>query len=143
MHSGLKEAQQMKRASRPAIGSFAIAILGGAIAHAADEKVAPPAAVVARYSGIANVAATPLTVEIKDWYFVRAPRDVRLQVLGFYIAQLRSGEIDTEIDGKKEHRRAGDFWTVAAGKSMTVRFPPRREAAHLQTITITPGVGRR
>jgi hypothetical protein len=120
-----------------------------AVAIATDQQFASPAAVVSRYAGVANVAAragtaaTPLRIEIKDWSLVRTPRGVRLPAAGFYIVQLKSGQIDTEIAGKKEHRHAGDFWTVAVSESMIVTFPPHSQAAQLQTITITPGGGTR
>ena len=139
----------MKSVSGVVIVSLASAILAGATASAADQQFASPAAVVSRYAGVANVAAPagtaakPLRVEIKDWSLVRTPRGVRLPAAGFYIVQLKSGQIDTEIAGKKEHRHAGDFWTVAVSESMIVTFPPHSQAAQLQTITLTPGGGRR
>jgi hypothetical protein len=120
-----------------------------AIAGATNQQLATPAAVVSRYSGVANVPAeagakpTPLRVEIKDWHLVRVAQGVQLPSAGFYIVELKSGQIDTEIAGKKERRHAGDFWTVAAGESMTVIFPPHRQSAQLQTITIMPGAGTR
>ena len=132
----------MKSVSGIVIVSLASAILAGA--GAADQQFASPAAVVSRYAGVANVSspagtATPLRVEIKDWSLVRTARGVRIPAAGFYIAQLKSGQIDTEIAGKKEHRHAGDFWTVAVSESMIVTFPPHSQAAQLQTIAITPG----
>ena len=139
----------MKHVREVAIVSLASVLLAGAIIGAGKEQSAGPAAVVSRYSGIAKVKApgrttpTPLRVEIKDLHFVRTPQGVRLPAAGFYIAQLTSGRIDTEIGGKQEHRRAGDFWTVAAGESMTVNFPPHSQSAQIQTIAITPAAGVR
>jgi hypothetical protein len=139
----------MKSVSEIVIVSLASAILAGATASAADHQFASAAAVVSRYAGVANVgapagtAAKPLRVEIKDWSLVRTPKGVRIPAAGFYIVQLKSGQIDTEIAGKKEHRHAGDFWTVAVSESMIVTFPPHSQAAQLQTITLTPGGGTR
>ena len=138
----------MKNLAEMALVSLASVFVAGAIAGAADEQFATPAAAVSRYSGVANVmspagTATPLKVEIKDWSLVRTPKGVRIPAAGFYIVQLKSGQIDTEIAGKKEHRLAGEIWTVAASESMTVSFPPHSQAAQLQTITITPGAGKR
>jgi hypothetical protein len=137
----------MQRVTEIAIVSLAIVLVAGAITGAGDQPSAKPAAVVSRYSGVVNVAlragaaATPMRVEIKDWHFVRTPQGVRLPITGFYIVQLTSGDIDTEIAGKKERHRAGDFWTVAAGETMTVSFPQHSEAAQIKTIAITPGAG--
>ncbi len=139
----------MKHRREVAIVSLASVLLAGAIMAATKEKSAGPAAVVARYSGIAKVkapgrtAATPLRVEIKQWHFVRTPQSVRLPAAGFYIAQLTSGRVDIEIAGSKEHHRAGDFWTVAAGESMTISFPPHSQAAQIETVAITPVAGAR
>jgi hypothetical protein len=130
-----------------AIVGVASVMVAAAIADATDQKPAAPAAVVSRYSGVLSVAAPtgaaarPLRVEIKDWQMVRTPQGVQVPAAGFYIAQLKSGEIDTEIAGKKEHRQAGDFWTVAAGESMTITFPPHSQSAQIQTVLITPGAG--
>jgi hypothetical protein len=134
----------MKNVVEIAIMSLTSVLVAGAIAGAADQQFAAPAAMVSRYAGVANVAsptgtATLLRVEIKDWSLVRTPKGVRIPAAGFYIVQLKSGRIDTEIAGKKEHRHAGELWTVAASESMTVSFPPHSQAAQLQTITITPG----
>src|SRR5579864_3994800 len=100
------------------------ALLTAAVAFSAEQKSGVPAATVPHYS---EVLATPkgvsparVKVEIKDWYFVRNEQGVKLPGSGFYIAQLKSGQIDTEVAGNKEHRHAGDFWTVAAGQTMTV-----------------------
>lgn len=137
----------MKTFKLLAIAGLASVIVAGEIAGATDQQVTAPAAVVSRYSGVVNVARTtgaaakPLRVEIKNWKLVRTPQGVRLPVTGFYIVQLTSGRIDTEIAGKKEQRHAGDFWTVPSGETMTVSFPSHSQAAQLHTVAITPGIG--
>jgi len=149
MPCGREGASEMKHVRGIAIVSLASALVAGALAGAADQHFGSPAAMVSRYAGVANVAApggtaaTRLKVEIKDWSLVRTPEGVRLPATGFYIVQLKSGGIDTEIAGKKERRHAGEFWTVAAGESMTVSFPPHSQAAQLQTIAVSPGAGTR
>jgi len=42
--------------------------------------------------------------------------------------------VNTVIDGKQEHRKGGDFWTVPAGTSMAVQVTS--ESALLQTLAI-------
>ena len=137
----------MKNVTKIAVVSLASALVAGAITFAADQKVAAPAAVVPRYSeevpAPAGTAPTRLRVEIKDWHFVRTEQGVKLPAIGFYIAHLKSGQIDTEVAGKKEHRLAGDFWTVAVGESMTISFPAHSQAAQIRTIAISPGAGTR
>lgn len=138
----------MKHVRAMSIVSLASVLLAGAIIGVTQERSAGPAAVVSRYSGTANIkapgraAATSLHVEIKEWHFVKtSAAAAQLPAKGFYIAHLTSGRIDTEIAGKREHRRAGDFWTVAAGQSMTISFPPHSESAQIKTVAISPGAG--
>jgi hypothetical protein len=98
---------------------------------------------VTRFSVVMSVpvvgaAAAPMRVEVTNWYLVQAAKAFQLPAQGFYIAQLRSGTLVTEIAGKSEKRKAGDFWTVGARVPMTVTIAPRGEAAQLQTIAINP-----
>jgi hypothetical protein len=125
--------------------SLALIVAAGVIALAAEEHVAAPTSATSRYSGVAMVkapaanAGTQFRVEVNDWQLVATEQAVKLPVAGFYIAQLKSGKIDTEIAGKKEHRNAGDFWTVAAGETMMISFPPHAESARIQVIAVAAG----
>jgi hypothetical protein len=78
-------------------------------------------------------------IEIKEWHFVRKQQASQIAAQGFYIAQLRSGRIITQMGGKSETRQAGDFWAVNAGESMRVTLPQHSQSAQLQTVGITPG----
>lgn len=133
----------MKDAKKAGLVSLAVLLVAVLIAGAAEQS-AKPAAAITRYSGVASVglrpgaAVTPLRVEMKDWNFARTDQAVKLPIAGFYIVQLTSGKIDTEIAGKTEHRRAGDFWTVAAGETMSVSFPKFSESAQMKTIAVGP-----
>jgi hypothetical protein len=124
--------------------AVASALAVAAMALASDEKFAAPQAIVSRFSGMVNVplkagaAPSPLKIEIKDLSVVRSAEAVILPAGGFYIVWLKSGKIDTEASGKKEHRQAGDFWAVAAGELVTITFPKHSQAAQLQTIAIAP-----
>jgi hypothetical protein len=135
----------MKSTARKVMISLAGIVAAGAIALAAEEHVAAPTSATSRYSGVAMVkapaakAGTQFRVEVKDWQLVATEKGVKLPVSGFYIAQLKAGTIDTEIAGKKEHRNAGDFWTVAAGETMIISFPPHAESARIQVIAIAAG----
>ena len=120
-------------------------VLAGVIALSAEEYVAAPTRAISRYSGAAMVkspaanAGTQFRIEVKDWQLIATVQAVKLPVGGFYIAQLKSGKIDSEIAGKKEHRYAGDFWTVAEGETMTISFPPHAESARIQVIAVARG----
>jgi hypothetical protein len=135
----------MKSTAGKVMVSLAGIVAVGVIALAAEEHVAKPTSATSRYSGVAMVkapaakAGTQLRVEVKDWQLEAKEQSVKLPVAGFYIAQLKSGKIDTEIAGKKEHRNAGDFWTVAAGETMIITFPPHAESARIQVIAIAAG----
>ena len=44
-----------------------------------------------------------------------------LAVPGFAITQLRSGEVETTIDGQTARRRPGDFWVVRPGQKYALK----------------------
>ena len=133
------------KSTRRIMVSLAGIVAAGAFALAAEEHMAAPTSATSRYSGSAMVkapaakAGTQFRVEVKDWQLEASEPVVKLPVTGFYIAQLKSGKIDTEIAGKKEHRKAGDFWTVAAGETMIISFPPHAESARVQIIAVSGG----
>jgi hypothetical protein len=135
----------MKSTAGKVMVSLAGIVAAGVIALAAEEHVAAPTSATSRYSGVAMVKApdakarTQFRVEVKDWQLEATEQAVKLPVAGFYIAQLKSGRIDTEIAGKKEHRNTGDFWTVAAGETMMISFPPHAESARIQVIAVASG----
>lgn len=52
----------------------------------------------------------------------------------FLVVYLHSGKVTTLIDGKQEQRKGGDFWTVPASASMSIRVTS--ESALLQTLAI-------
>lgn len=128
----------MKRIAGVLIVSLGSALLAGAGVTPSDTNQRPSASVAAfpRFSGTAKVNATSLRVDIKEWQLLRTEEGVRLPVTGFQLVQLISGKVDTEIAGKMEHRTAGDYWTVQAGESMTIRFPAHSQTAKLKIVAI-------
>jgi hypothetical protein len=78
----------------------------------------------------------PLHVEVKDWYLAGHGRAVEISAQGFYIANLQSGDVVTQIGGKSEPRRPGDFWAVDKGVAMIVKV--NGEGAILETFAISP-----
>jgi quercetin dioxygenase-like cupin family protein len=57
-----------------------------------------------------------------------------LPAQGFVIVQLRGGTLTTTIDGKRERRREGAFWTVPPGATMAVETGD--DSAVIQTVII-------
>ena len=56
---------------------------------------------------------------------------------GFVIAQLRAGEATTIINGQRQQRREGEFWTVASERMMAIETED--DSAIIQTIVIAGG----
>jgi hypothetical protein len=134
----------MNTTMKTALVGLAVLFSGSVVAGSAETGSTGPVAAVLRFSGIANVptqagaAPAQFKLEIRNFSLVRSAEGVRLPADGFTVFQLKSGKIDTVISGKKEHRVAGSFWTVAEGEALTVTFPPHSEVAQLQTITVLP-----
>ena len=53
---------------------------------------------------------------------------------GITIIQLRAGELTTVINGKRQERKEGEFWTVPAGAQFSVETGD--DTATIQTIEI-------
>lgn len=54
---------------------------------------------------------------------------------GITIVQLRAGKLTTVIDGKRQERKEGEFWTVPPGVKMSVETED--DTATIQTIEIS------
>ncbi|HEY6417693.1 MAG TPA: hypothetical protein VIX59_01715 [Candidatus Binataceae bacterium] len=133
----------MKRKGRYALGAMAVAVVLASIGPVSGQPLYEPSGNIARFSDVLSVpmagaAAAPMRIEVREWNLVGTAKAFQLPAQGFYVAQLRSGNVFTNIAGKSEKRRAGDFWTVGAGVPMTVTFAPHGEAAQLQTIAVNP-----
>ena len=100
------------------------------IRHVVFEQVEMPAG--------GSVAA--MQVEVKDWSVFEHATGLEIPAQGFYVAQVLSGVVVTEIDGKSETRKPRNIeLPVSAGAPMTVTLAPRNEQAQLRTIAINPG----
>ena len=129
---------------KPQLASaMVIPVILGPIQPAAAQPATEAARNITVFAGEVRLptagAATPMKVEVKDWSVGRTRDGLQIPAQGFYVVQLRSGMVVTEIDGKSEKRKPGDFWTVTAGVPMSVALAPRGEAAQLRTIAINPG----
>lgn len=141
MRSGLEGRTAMKRYK------LSYALVAFAPALASNEAFAQPAAEATPFVTLfsnkvempAGGSVAAMQVEVKDWSVSKTPNGLQIPAQGFYVAQVLSGVVVTEIDGKSETRKPGDFWTVSAGAPMTVTLAPRKEQAQLRTIAINPG----
>jgi hypothetical protein len=110
----------------------------------ADSGAGEVPEVATRFSNVvrarnAKGSEVPLKVEVKNWTVSRSARAFEMPEQGFYVAQLISGRITTEIAGKSTDRNPGDFWVVEKGQRMAISMKRPRESAGLQTIAVSPG----
>jgi hypothetical protein len=139
LRSGLEGRTAMKRFK------LIYALLAFTSGVAASAAVAQPASETSRTVTLfSNKVEMPpggsvaaMEVEVKDWLVPKAPSGLQIPAQGFYVAQLLSGVVTTDIKGKSETRKPGDFWTVDAGSSMSVTLAPRKESAQLRMITLS------
>lgn len=75
-----------------------------------------------------------LSVVIRNWIIDSRQQIPRFPEEGFMIVQLRGGQLATVIDGKRQERREGEFWTVPVGSSMSVETG--NDSATLQTMVV-------
>ena len=60
-------------------------------------------------------------IEVKDFIFGPGKSAPKLSTDGFVITELKSGELETVIDGQSTRRRPGEFWLVQPGQSYAIR----------------------
>jgi len=82
---------------------------------AASAAVAQPASEATRtVTLVSNKVEMPpggsvaaMEVEVKDWSVSKAPNGLQIPAQGFYVAQLLSGVVTTDIKGKSERASRG------------------------------------
>jgi hypothetical protein len=95
---------------------------------------------VERFAGETRVrtaqGVAAVRVDVRNWTLGGGLKldELPLQAKGLMIVQLRSGQVTTVIDGKREARKEGQFWTVAEGVRMSLETGD--DSAILQTIVI-------
>jgi quercetin dioxygenase-like cupin family protein len=60
-------------------------------------------------------------VEVKDFILGPGRSAPETSVQGFGVTELKSGEVETTIDGQTKRRRPGDFWVVGPGQRYAIR----------------------
>jgi hypothetical protein len=75
-----------------------------------------------------------LRVVVRNWIIDNRRKIESFPESGFMIVELHSGELTTVIDGNRQERKGGEFWTVPAGATMSVETG--NDSAVVQTISI-------
>ena len=74
---------------------------------------------------VAHLLATAehhdLRVEIQDSIFGPGKSQSDVPLTGIQVTELKSGEVETTVDGRTEHRKPGDFWVVHPGQKYGIR----------------------
>lgn len=60
-------------------------------------------------------------VEVKDFILGPGKSAPEIPVRGFGVTELKSGEVETTIDGQMTKRRPGDFWVVGPGQKYAIK----------------------
>lgn len=79
--------------------------------------------------------------ELGTWRLQSAAREIAVPAQGFYVAELRNGDVTTSVGvgGKEQLRHTGDIWTVAAGQTMIVKLVrPVQQNAMLRILSLAP-----
>jgi hypothetical protein len=97
-----------------------------------------------RFSGTTSVRMrsgerAQVRVVVQNWIVSGGQKNLtfRFEPQGFVIAQLRAGEAATVINGQRQQRREGEFWTVASDKMMAIETED--DSAIIQTVVIEGG----
>lgn len=75
-----------------------------------------------------------LQVVARNWIIDNRRKIASFPDKGFMIVELRGGDLTTVIDGKRQKRKEGEFWTVPAGSSMGVETD--NDSAVIQTFAV-------
>jgi len=66
-------------------------------------------------------ALRDVRLEIKDLILGPGKSASDISIQGFAVTELRSGEVDTTIDGQTMRRKPGDFWVVRPGQKYSIK----------------------
>ncbi|HLW51496.1 MAG TPA: hypothetical protein VKW06_01535 [Candidatus Angelobacter sp.] len=80
-----------------------------------------------------KLAASHVTV--RDWEIHGKQKVAKFPETGMLIVQLQSGTVTTNIAGKEEKRRPGDFWTVPAGTTMALQVTSESAGLHVVSVS--------
>jgi hypothetical protein len=69
----------------------------------------------------ATEALASVRIEVTDVILGPERSAPSIAVDGFRVTELKSGEVETTIDGQATRRRPGDFWVVRPGQTYTIK----------------------
>jgi hypothetical protein len=86
------------------------------------------------FDGTITLQGRELRVVIRNWGLPNGQQIPQFPQEGFLIAQLRAGTLTTVINGERQERHEGEFWTVPTDSSMSVETGD--DLASLQTVAV-------
>jgi hypothetical protein len=117
------------------------AVVFAAVGIAPPLRAQSPAAVsllqpIERFVGTTRLRGKEVRVAIQNWSMINRQKidALKLPLRGLTVVQLRGGRIITIIDGKRQKRRAGEFWTVPPSSKMGLETED--DSATIQTIVV-------
>jgi hypothetical protein len=70
---------------------------------------------------IQSKAGPPEAVSVSVRVWKVSNEDSQIPLHGFYLARVVTGDVLATIDGRSAHHLPGEYWSVAAGSTMTVK----------------------
>lgn len=122
-------------------------VLGCAAPVDAQAKAEPPRdlADAVKYESVAvgvyaaqifgTDALRGVKVEVKDFILGPGKSAPETSFQGFGVTELKSGEVETTIDGETKRRRPGDFWVVGPGQRYAIKNPAGMVVLHAVIFT--------
>jgi hypothetical protein len=91
---------------------------------------------IPRFAGTTQLEGKEVRVSIDTWQVLdRTKLDaLKLPLQGVTVVELRGGHLYTVIQGKRERRETGDFWTLPSEVDMGIETED--DSAALQTTTV-------
>lgn len=85
----------------------------------------------------ANRAPKSAQITLQLWNLEKGDDSPQtLPISGFVVVNLRSGQVETTINGVSEVRVPEDFWTLKAGSTMQIKV--LGQSAMLETLIVKP-----
>jgi quercetin dioxygenase-like cupin family protein len=85
---------------------------------------------------IASDALAPVRVELVDVILGPGKSAPDKAFDGFRVVELKSGEVETTINGQAARRRPGDFWVVGPGQTYTIKNLGGMVVLHVITFVL-------
>jgi quercetin dioxygenase-like cupin family protein len=83
---------------------------------------------------VATEALAGVRVEVNDVILGPGKSAPASAFNGFRVTELKSGEVETTIDGQTARRRPGEFWVVGPGQSYAIKNAASMAVLHVVTL---------